>query len=444
MNVARMNFSHSTHAEHRKHLGWIREAAQELSKNVGVMLDTKGVEIRTGRIEGGELYLTTGQPFSLHTDGRVGDATGVSQSYPELCNELTEGSAVLVDDGVIELRVRSIEEGVIHCEVTRGGRLGDRKGVNLPGTSLSRTLMSTENRDDLLFAVEHDIDYVAASFVRSAADVLEIRQVLAERGAQIPVLAKIENAEGVENLEEIVGVADGIMVARGDLGVEIPVQEVPMIQKKIIRTTVTAGKPVITATQMLDSMQRNPIPTRAEVSDVANAILDGTSAVMLSAETAIGSYPVETVRTMSALALEAEATLQEYGYLQKILPAPAHVVTEAVAQAAITMANHLEAAALIVLTESGFTARSISKYRPDCPILAISAWPDVVRRLSMNWGVTGVLCDTPETDETKIAFGVRHGREIGCIEAGDVVVATGGLHERTGSTNMIRVVTVDE
>ena len=230
--------------------------------------------------------------------------------------------------------------------------------------------MTPENRDDLFFAIEHDVTYIAASFVRSAADVVEIRKVLAERGARIPIIAKIENKEGVRNLEEIVASADGTMVARGDLGVEIPLPEVPIVQKQIIRTTVMNGKPVVTATQMLDSMQRNPVPTRAEVSDVANAILDGTSAVMLSGETAAGAFPVEAVRTMAAVAVRAEAALGQYGYLQNIRPEPSNVMTEAVAQAAITMANHLQAAAIITLTESGFTSRSISKYRPDCPILA--------------------------------------------------------------------------
>ena len=442
MNVARLNFSHGTHDEHRKRLEAIRQAAAELKANVGIMLDTKGVEIRTGRLETGEVHLTNGKPFALHTDERLGDAHGVSISYPPLAEEVSEGTIVLIDDGVIELRVESIREGVIHCRVARGGRLGDRKGVNVPGESLSRSVMSSEDRDDLLFAIEHDVEYIAASFVRSGADVLEIRSLIEERGAQIPIIAKIENAEGVRNLAEIVAAANGTMVARGDLGVELPLEEVPMVQKKIIRTTVMNGKPVITATQMLESMTHNPMPTRAEVSDVANAILDGTSAVMLSGETAAGSYPVEAVRTMSKLALEAEAQLDEYGYLQHILKEPAHVVTDAVTQAAITLANHLEAAALITLTETGRTARSMSKYRPDCPILAVTVGSDVVRKLSMNWGVTSVLYEGERSDAAMIDFAVGFGREIGCIHAGDVVVVTAGLEGLPGSTNAIRVITV--
>ena len=370
MNVARLNFSHGTHEEHRKRLETIRQAADELGAFIAIMLDTKGVEIRTGRLQGGMAELVTGGRFTLYTDGRLGDATGISVSHRELPREIDVGSFILIDDGVIELRVTSVGPDCIECEVTRGGRLGDRKGVNVPGASLSVQSLTPENREDLLFAIEHDIVYIAASFVRNAADVLEIRNFLLERGATIPIIAKIENREGVENLDEIIAVADGTMVARGDLGVELPLQLVPIVQKKIIQSTVMNGKPVITATQMLDSMQRNTTPTRAEVSDVANAILDGTSAVMLSSETAAGAYPVEAVRTMSTLALEAEGHLREYGVLQHILPEPSNVITEAVSQAAITMANHLDAAAMIALTESGFTARSISKYRPGCPILA--------------------------------------------------------------------------
>jgi pyruvate kinase len=444
MNVARLNFSHGSHEEHRKHIATIREAALACDAQVAMMLDTKGNEIRTGRLEGGSVHLTTGQTFAIHTGERVGDANGVSVTYPELANEVHEGSILLLDDGVIELRVRSIGADAIECEVTRGGRLDDRKGVNIPGATLSARPMSRENREDLLFAVDNEIDYIAASFVRTARDVAEIRQLLEDHGARIPVIAKIENKDAVENLDEIVAASNGTMVARGDLGVEMPLQEVPIVQKKIIRTTVMNGRPVITATQMLDSMERNPIPTRAEVSDVANAILDGTSAVMLSGETAQGAYPVEAVRTMAGLAREAEGALREYGYLQHIRSEPAHVVTEAVSQASITMADHLNAAAILTLTESGFTSRLISKYRPSCPILAVSHSPLVVRRLALNWGVTAIPYDGERSNEAMMRFGVRRGRELGYIQAGDVVVATAGVSRRTGSTNMIRVLTVEE
>jgi pyruvate kinase len=444
MNVARLNFSHGTHEEHRGRLESLRQTASRLGANVAVMLDTKGVKIRTGRLEGGAALLEAGQPFTLYTDGRVGDAAGVSVSYPGIEGEVRPGSTILLHDGAIELRASAVRPGEIRCEVLRGGRLEDRKGVNLPGAPLSSTILLRETRQDLLFAVEHDVDYVAASFVRSSEDVLEIRRFLEDHGAQIPIIAKIENQQAVRNLEKIIAVANGTMVARGDLGVEMPLQDVPIVQKQIIHATVMNGKPVITATQMLDSMERNLLPTRAEVSDVANAILDGTSAVMLSGETAVGAHPVEAVQTMSALALRAEESIRAYGHLQNIRSEPAHVVTEAVSQAAISMSSHLGAAAIITLTESGFTSRSISKYRPDCPILAVTATARVMRKLALNWGVTAVLFEGERSDEAMIAHGIRRGREIGCIQLGDVVVATAGVNRRSGSTNLIRVVTVEE
>ncbi len=444
MNVARLNFSHGSHEEHRKRLESLRQVAAGLGANVAVMLDTKGVKIRTGRLEGGAAELAAGQPFALYTDGRTGNAEGVSVSYPGIEDEVQPGGTILLHDGAIELRVRSARPGEIRCEIVRGGRLEDRKGVNLPGARLSPTILLRDTREDLLFAIEHDVDYIAASFVRSGDDVLEIRRFLEDHGAQIPIIAKIENQEAVRNLEKIVSVANGTMVARGDLGVEMPLQDVPIVQKQIIHATVMNGKPVITATQMLDSMERNPLPTRAEVSDVANAILDGTSAVMLSGETAVGNHPIAAVRTMSALALRAEESFREYGHLQNIRSEPTHVVTEAVSQAAITMSRHLGAAAIITLTESGFTSRSISKYRPDCPILAVTVTQRVMRKLALNWGVTAVLFEGERSDEAMIAHGIRRGRELGCIQRGDVVVATAGVNRRSGSTNLIRVVTAEE
>ena len=444
MDVARLNFSHGSHEEHRKRLAIVREASRELGANVAVMLDTKGVKIRTGRLAGGAATLETGALFTLFTDGRTGDARGTSVSYEKLPEEVEPGSTILIDDGVIELEVLSVTPDAIECRIRRGGRLSDRKGVNLPGTDIGIPTMNPENRADLAFAVQEDIDYVAASFVRSSADVREIRRVLQEHGgARIPIIAKIESAAGVQRLDEIVAEADGIMVARGDLGVELPLQEVPIVQKRIIRATVMNGKPVITATQMLDSMQRNPTPTRAEVSDVANAIFDGTSAVMLSNETAAGAYPVEAVRTMATLALEAETSLGEYGHLQHILPEPSNVVTDAVSQAAITMATHLQAAAIVALTESGFTARAISKYRPRCPILALTRWERVARRFAMNWGVIGARFEGELSDEAILDFAIRRALELGIAEPGDVLVATAGISREAGSTNMIRVVRVD-
>jgi pyruvate kinase len=443
MNVARFNFSHGSHEEHRKRLDRLRAIAEAQGANVATMLDTKGIEIRTRRVEGGAVVLAAGDPFTLHTDDRLGDTRGVSVSYEGLPQEAKRGSSVLLDDGAIELRVERVTDEALECRVVRGGRLYDRRGVNLPGTSLAVPSMSPENRADLHFAIEHDLTYIAASFVRRADDVREIRQVLTERGAEIPIIAKIESAEGVERLEEIVAEADGIMVARGDLGVELPVREVPIVQKKIIRTTVMNGKPVITATQMLDSMKSSRTPTRAEVSDVANAIFDGTSAVMLSNETAAGDYPVEAVETMDSLALEAEAALDDYGHLQQIRAERSNQVTEAISQAAITMAHHLKAAAVLALTESGFTARSISKYRPRCPILGVTPWPAVARRFALNWGVTGILIPAgSEDNDEMIQSGLDRARQAGYVQAGDLVVVTAGVSQKTGSTNLIRVVEI--
>ncbi|HFD80042.1 MAG TPA: pyruvate kinase, partial [Gammaproteobacteria bacterium] len=363
MNVARLNLSHGSHAAHSRQIEVLRGVARELGRNIAIMIDTRGIEIRTGLVEGDAVELVPGEPFSLHADGRTGDATGVSISYLRLHEEVRAGTPVLIDDGAIELVVERVKDGVIHCRVIHGGWLGNSKSVNLPETRLAMSAVSPENRDDIVkelgFAAENDVDYIAASFIQSADDIHRMREILGERQVDIPIIAKIENRAGVTNLEEIVEAADGVMVARGDLGVELPLAEVPTAQKHIIRTTVSNGKPVITATQMLASMELNPKPTRAEASDVANAILDGTSAVMLSGETAVGKYPVQAVKMLDTIALRAEASLHEYGYLQKIKPNPANVVTEAVGQASVSMAKNLKAAAIVSLTESGFTSRLV-------------------------------------------------------------------------------------
>jgi pyruvate kinase len=443
MNVARLNFSHGDHADHEERVKLIRTASEELGSRVAIMLDTRGVEIRTGRLVGGAALLETGESIRLYVDGREGDHTGVSVSHATLAEDVVPGTRILVNDGVIELKVESIDDKDVVCRITRGGRLGDYKGVNIPEISLPQTELKEADRSDILFAVEHDLQYIAASFVREVEDVLAIKRVLEESGAQIPVIAKIESREGVERLDEILKIADGTMVARGDLGVEIAVQELPMVQKRIIHSTVQAGKPVITATQMLDSMERNPVPTRAEVSDVANAIFDGTSAVMLSGETASGGYPVEAVRTMASLALRAEGSLDQYGHLQTTISEPGDKVTDAVSQAAISIASRLEAAALITLTETGFTPRSISKFRPQCPILAVTPDATVVCQLSMNWGVTGVHFKGQErTDDEMLKYAIRRGKELGYIEVGDVVVATHGVDRESRTTSMIRVLDV--
>jgi pyruvate kinase len=443
MNVARLNLSHGSFVEHAARIERIRAAAEQAGSFTAILADTKGSEIRTGLMAEGAARLVDGDPFEIFFAPREGDASGVSVSNEGLGEVLKPGDSVLLDDGAIELRVKEVSSKSARCEILRGGILGDSKGVNLPGSDIEFSAEDRLTREELAFAVEQNVDYIAASFVQNEDDILAIRRILDELGTSIPIIAKIENRSAVANLDSIVGAADGTMVARGDLGVEFPLAEVPAIQKRIIRATVTNGKPVITATQMLDSMERNPRPTRAEVSDVANAILDGSSAVMLSGETAMGKYPVESVRTMSALAVRAEGSLKEFGQLQRILPNPSNVITEAVSQAAIAMADHLKAAAIISLTETGFTSRLISKYRPGCPIIAVTSSADVVRRFSMNWGVHALHYTESGPDAEKVQFAVRRAREIGWVRKGDIVVATSGQGQQAGSTNLIRVVEVD-
>lgn len=447
MNVARLNLSHGTFVEHKARLDRIRAAADEVGVQVAIMIDTRGIEIRTGRLEAGSIELTSGAMFSLFTDNRAGNEHGVSVSYARLPREVNPGETILLDDGAMELQVLATAEREVRCRVVVGGMLGESKGVNLPNTQLSVTAVDPAHRDDVVrelsFAAENDVEYIAASFIQSADEVHRMREILLERGVEIPIIAKIENRAGVANLESIVLAADGVMVARGDLGVELPLADVPSTQKKIIRTTVSNGKPVITATQMLASMERNPKPTRAEASDVANAILDGTSAVMLSGETAMGHFPIDAVRTMAELAIRAEASLREYGYLQRILPNPANVITEAVAQSAVQMAERLGATAILSLTETGFTSRLISKHRPECSILAVTASREVARRLSLNWGVIPVLYQAGISDDAKVALAIAVARERGMARAGDVVIATSGYNQSAGGTDVIRVLRLD-
>jgi pyruvate kinase len=446
MNVARLNLSHGTHEKHRNQIKILRAAASELGRNIAIMIDTRGIEIRTGLLSENTVSLVPGKTFSLHTDDRPGDASGVSITYQKLFEEVRRGTPILLDDGAIELEVEQVADGAINCRIVHGGLLGNSKSVNLPETQLAMSAVSPENRDDVVkelgFAAENDVDYIAASFVQSADDIYKMREILVEKEALIPIIAKIENKAGVANMEEIVDAADGIMVARGDLGVELPLADVPTTQKHIIRTTVSNGKPVITATQMLASMEVNPKPTRAEASDVANAILDGTSAVMLSGETAVGKYPLEALRMLTTIALRAEASLKEYGYLQKIKPHPANVVTEAIGQASVSMATTLKATAIISLTESGFTSRLISKYRPDCPILAITSSKRVARKLSMNWGVIPALYQGEPSDDDRIEFALAMSRQLINASSGDILVITAGHYQRTGGTDLVRVITL--
>jgi pyruvate kinase len=446
MNVARLNLSHGNFEEHAKRVQQIRQAAEAAGVRVAIMIDTRGIEIRTGTLKERYVHLSRGDAFTLRTDGQPGDKTGVSISYSKLPGEVSVGDIILLDDGAIELRVISTGDDEIECRVVHGGILGKTKGVNLPDTELSLTAVGPENRADFVreveFAAANDVDYIAASFIQSGQDIERMREILAEWNIDTPIIAKVENKAGVDNMDEIIAAADGMMVARGDLGVELPFGEVPATQKRMIRTTVMAGKPVVTATQMLASMENNPRPTRAEASDVANAILDGTSAIMLSGETAAGKYPVEAIETMHSLALTTEACLNEFGYLQKIPSHSGNVVTEAISGAATGMASNLGAAAIISLSETGFTSRLISKHRPECPIISITNSEKVARRLSMNWGVSAVLYTGKLSDKAKIKFATKCVQEMGYAQSGDSIVVTAGHTQRKGGTDMIRIITV--
>lgn len=442
MNVARLNLSHGDVESHSRTLERVRQAAMEMDVAVAVMVDTRGREIRTGRLSTDSVPLERHQSFSIYAGDGIGDSTGVTVSHPNLYRHTSAGDRILIDDGQMELIVTAVKGDEIQCRVECGGLLRGARGVNLPD---SKTVFNDIPSDDILeieFAAANDVQYIAASFVRNASEVVTMRNALRSRGSDIPIIAKIENREGVDNMNSIIAAANGVMVARGDLGVELELGEGPTIQKQIIRATVSRGKPVITATQMLDSMERNPRPTRAEVSDVANAIFDGTSAVMLSGETAVGRRPVEAVKTMVSLAREAESGLHRFGYLQQIEPHPSHEVTEAVAQASITMANHLDAAAIIALTETGFTSRLISKYRPDCPILAITTCKSVVSRLAMNWGVLAIHYDDDGSDDEKIVFAINRAKELGYVSDNDLLILTAGSSRQAGSTDLIRVLRV--
>ncbi|MGI9318609.1 MAG: pyruvate kinase, partial [bacterium] len=438
----RLNMSHGTPESHGKTVERIKQAALEADSTVAIMVDNRGREIRTGKLKQDTALLERHQRFYLHGDGRPGDENGVSLTFPRLHLHARKGDRILVDDGQIELRVEAIENQAVMCKVVCGGLLKNSKGVNFPDNTSALDDMEYDDSIEVDFAALHDVEYFAASFIRNADEIEQLRKRFESHGADIAIIAKIENREGIENIAEIVESANGIMVARGDLGVELEMGEGPKIQKQIIRSTVSRGKPVITATQMLDSMERNPRPTRAEVNDVANAIFDGSSAVMLSGETAAGTRPVESVDTMSKLALEAESGLKDYGYLQRIEPNPSNEVTEAVAQASITMANHLNAAAIVALTETGFTSRLISKYRPESPILAVTSSPKVVQRLAMNWGVLAMLYNGSGDDEDKILFAFDNARQLGYVRSGDLVILTAGNARQSGSTDLIRVLQV--
>ncbi len=445
MNVARLNFSHGTHEEHAVTIAALRQAVKEEHSFTALMLDTRGPEIRIGNIEGGSVLLEEGQQFTLTTVDVPGNRCAVSVNYPGLVEDVLPGMKILLDDGLIILEVLAVKGSEVLCRVEAGGELKSKKGVNIPGARLNLPALSDKDREDILFAVRNDLDYIAASFVRKAADVLAIRAILEENHSNIQIIAKIENQEGVDNLEQILQVADGIMVARGDLGVEIPAEDVPLVQKAIISRCNALGKPVITATQMLDSMIRNPRPTRAEASDVANAIFDGTDAVMLSGETAVGRYPLEAVRTMARIAERTETALHYAKMLESFEPPAERSVTDAISYATCYAAQELGAAAVITATQSGYTARMVSKYKPKARIIAVTPRETVARLLALTWGVFPVLCrPTGSTDEMFVSA-VEASLQSGYIRNGDLVIITAGVPVGvSGTTNLLRVHTVGE
>lgn len=441
MAVARMNFSHGSHEEQKVRLDAVKKLREELDLPVAALLDTKGPEIRIGEVEGGKLELKAGQVFTLTNEEMVGTSEKVSITYKELYQDVCPGDSILIDDGLIGMEVLRIEESEIVCQVKNGGFISNRKGVNVPGVELKMPFVSQKDYEDILFAAEQGFDYIAASFTRTAEDILELRKILqTHNGEGIRIIAKIENMQGVENCAAILRVADGIMIARGDMGVEIPLEEVPVIQKKLIRLCISMDKPVITATQMLDSMIKNPRPTRAETSDVSNAIYQGTSAIMLSGETAAGAYPVEAVKTMARI---AERTEKDIDYTVEFKPrrlSRRPDVTNAISHATCTTAMDLKAAAIVAVSKSGKTVGSISKYRPSVPIIGCSTEERVCRQLNLCWGVVPILMEEEDSADELFDHAVEKAEQKGLIKRGELAVITAGVPlGMSGTTNMIKV-----
>ncbi|SEA49328.1 pyruvate kinase [Thalassobacillus cyri] len=443
MNVARLNFSHGDFEEHGQRIKNIREAAGKTNKNIAILLDTKGPEIRTGVMQGGGVELEQGETLYVSMDEIEGTNDRISVTYPGLIDDVHQGSKILLDDGLIELQVEEVnkENNEIKTTVLNSGLLKTKKGVNVPNVSVNLPGITEKDAKDIEFGIEQDVDFIAASFVRRASDVLEIRELLEKHDAtHIQIIPKIENQEGVDNIDEILAASDGLMVARGDLGVEIPAEDVPLVQKKLIRKCNQVGKPVITATQMLDSMERNPRPTRAEASDVANAIFDGTDAIMLSGETAAGNYPVEAVQTMNNIARKTETGLDYKAILQERSKTSDLTITDAISQSVTHTAINLSVNAVVAPTESGHTARMISKYRPQAPIVAITSNERVLRLLSLVWGVHGVLGKRAATTDDMLGEAIDRGLTSGVVKRGDRIIITAGVPVgESGTTNLMKV-----
>ena len=445
LNVCRFNFSHGSHEEHKVRLDLVKKVREKLNQPIAILLDTKGPEIRTGQFAEPEVLLEEGQKFTITMNDVIGTKEMCTVSYKDLAKDVVSGDTILIDDGLVGLRVEEVNGEDIICVVENSGIVKNHKGVNVPGVKINLPAITPKDRSDIEFGISQGIDFIAASFVRKASDVLAIREILEENNAtDIQIISKIENQEGVDNLDEILEVSDGIMVARGDLGVEIPTEEIPVVQKMMIKRCNEVGKPVITATQMLDSMIRNPRPTRAEVTDVANAIYDGTDAIMLSGETAAGKYPVEAVKTMATIAKRTEQTL-DYNKILKENSKNNNTVTDAISHATCSTAVDLNASAIITSTSTGYTARMVSKFRPNCPIIATTNNEKVMRQLGLSWGVYTVKSKKAINTDEVIENSIDAAKNANYINNGELVVVTAGVPVGvSGTTNLIKVHVISE
>ena len=446
MDVARFNFSHGSHREQKERLIKLQEIRERLGRPVAALLDTKGPEIRIRTFKEGKAELVEGQEFTLTSEDIEGTNEKVSVTYEDLYKDLKPGDSVLIDDGLIGLEVVSIEGKEIHCVVKNGGMVSDRKGVNLPGVDVNMPFISPKDKEDILFGIREGFDFIAASFTRTAEDVAEIRKILYENGgADIGIIAKIENQQGVNNIDRIIEAADGIMIARGDMGVEIPLEDVPVIQKEIIAKVYNAGKQVITATQMLDSMIKNPRPTRAETTDVANAIYQGTSAIMLSGETAAGKYPVEALKTMVRIAVRTESDIPYNELFSVRKKEEKKDMTTAISHATCMTAIDMDAKAIITVTKSGHTARMVSRFRPGCPIVGCTSDMRTCRKLNLSWGISPILIKEEYSMEILFLHATEAAEREGFVQEGDVAIPTAGVPVgRPGKTNLIKAAIVGE
>lgn len=443
MNVARFNFSHGTHEEQKEKLTRVVKVSEQMQKPIATLQDTKGPEIRLRDFEEGKVILEAGQLFTLTTEEMLGTKEKATITYKNLANDVKPGMTILIDDGKIAMTVETITDTEIGCRVINGGAVSNHKGINVPGAILSMPYISEVDREDLIFGAQMGYDFVAASFVRCKEDILQVRALLEEHGSKAKIIAKIENMQGIENLDEILEVSDGIMVARGDMGVEIPLEDVPVLQKQMIKKAVAQSKHVITATQMLESMISNPRPTRAESTDVANAIYDGTTAIMLSGESAAGKYPIEAVSTMARIAERTEQDIDYNNRLMKTEQSGELDCTNAICHATCTTAKDLNAAAIITVTMSGFTAQKLSKYKPNCQIVGCTVNPRVCRQMNLLWGVEPILLEKENNVDELFDTAISMAEKNGLVKKGDTVVITAGVPLGvSGKTNMLKIMDV--